>query len=228
MSDFPSTLPLFPVSGALLLPHTRLPLVAFEARYIALVEDALGGNRLIGMIQPSQEKIKQEQEQEQEQEEQEQEEKEQEEKDELYDIGCAGRIVRYEELDDGRRFIVLRGVRRFRRAQEQAMAEGGYRRFTVSCEEFALDEVAPVADISLPRERLKQVLQEVSVLPEDFDLAALLACGDEEVVNLLSILCPFAPSEKQALLEQPDALQRSRTLLTLLDMQAAVESSTRH
>ena len=221
MNDFPSTLPLFPVSGALLLPHTRLPLVAFEARYIALVEDALGGNRLIGMIQPSQEKIKQEQEQEE-------EEKEQEEKDELYDIGCAGRIVRYEELDDGRRFIVLRGVRRFRRAQEQAMAEGGYRRFAVSCEEFALDEVAPVADISLPRERLKQVLQEVSVLPEDFDLAALLACGDEEVVNLLSILCPFAPSEKQALLEQPDALQRSRTLLTLLDMQAAVASSTRH
>ena len=223
MSDFPSTLPLFPVSGALLLPHTRLPLVAFEARYIALVEDALGGNRLIGMIQPSQK-----QEQEQEQEEKEEEEKEQEEKDELYDIGCAGRIVRYEELDDGRRFIVLRGVRRFRRAQEQAMAEGGYRRFAVSCEEFALDEVAPVADISLPRERLKQVLQEVSVLPEDFDLAALLACGDEEVVNLLSILCPFAPSEKQALLEQPDALQRSRTLLTLLDMQAAVASSTRH
>ncbi len=197
-----------------MLPHARLPLVAFEPRYIALVEDALSGNRLIGMIQPYEEEGK--------------EVEEKQKVDNLYHIGCVGRIVRYEELEDRRRFIVLKGVRRFRRAQEQAMAEGGYRRFAVSYEEFALDEIAPAVDVSLPRERLQRVLKEVSVLPKDFDMEALLACGDEEVVNLLCILCPFAPSEKQALLEQPDALERSRTLLTLLDMQATVDSSTRH
>ena len=218
MSVFPATLPLFPVSGALLLPHARLPLVAFEPRYVALVEDALSGDRLIGMIQPSQKEG-----------EEEGGKKDMDEEGfELYHIGCVGRIVRFEELEDRRRFIVLRGVRRFRRLREQAMAEGGYRRFAVSCEEFALDEATPAVDVSLPRDRLRRVLEQASVLPEDFDMAALLACGDEEVVNLLCILCPFTPSEKQALLEQPNALARSRTLLTLLDMQAATASSTRH
>ena len=195
-----------------MLPHARLPLVAFEPRYIALVEDALGTNRLIGMIQPQDGGSKAE---------------ETQGAAPLYRIGCAGRIVRYEELEDGKRFVVLKGVRRFRRAQEQATAEGGYRRFAVEGEEFALDEVAPIVDIALPRERLRRVLQELSVLPDDFDIASLFACGDEEVVNLLSILCPFAPSEKQALLEEPSSVERSRTLLTLLDMQAAA-SSTRH
>ncbi len=199
-----------------MLPQARLPLVAFEPRYVALVEDALSGNRLIGMIQPNPKEGEEEK------------EKMEEEESELYHIGCVGRIVRFEELEDRRRFIVLKGVRRFRRLREQAMAEGGYRRFTVSSEEFALDEEAPAVDVSLPRERLQRVLEQASVLPEDFDMAALLACGDEEVVNLLCVLCPFTPSEKQALLEQPNALARSRTLLTLLDMQAATASSTRH
>ena len=108
------------------------------------------------------------------------------------------------------------------------MAEGGYRSFAVRSEEFALDEAAPAADMGLPRERLQSLLQESAVLPADFDTAALLACGDEEVVNLLCILCPFSPNEKQALLEQPNVIERSRTLLTLLDMQAATASSMRH
>ena len=218
MSSFPATLPIFPVVGALLLPHARLPLVAFEPRYIALVEDTLREGRMIGMVQPRDSKKVGAGEE---------GEAREDGKDDLYRIGCAGRIVRYEEWDDGRRFIVLKGVRRFRRTHEQERAKGGYRRFAVSSEEFALDEVAPASDIGLPRERLERVLRGASVLPNDFDMAGLLACGDEEVVNLLCVLCPFAPNEKQALLEEASAVARSRTVLTLLDMQAA-SSSTRH
>lgn len=206
MSDyFPSELPIFPLAGALLLPHARLPLMAFEPRYIAMVEDTLSADRLIGMLQPRNKSG------------------------ELYEIGCSGRIVRFDELEDKRCFIILKGVRRFRAITEQPLAPGGYRRFTIDGQDFALDESSPAVDVGLARERLKKALRHSArdILPSDFDLAALLACGDEEIINLLSILCPFAPSEKQALLEVPTVIERGESLITLLEMEAFTAPTSR-
>lgn len=204
--SFPSELPVFPLSGVLLLPHARLPLMAFEPRYVALVEDALACGRLIGMLQPR------------------------EGGEELYEIGCLGRIVRFEELEDSRRFIVLKGVRRFRTIEERPLAQGGYRRFRVEGSEFLLDENPPCSEAELPRARLQKAIKQSArdILPSDFDLNALLACGDEEIINLLSILCPFSAHEKQALLERPNVVERGRSLLALLEMEAFSSSKVKH
>ncbi len=205
-TSFPKELPIFPLSGALLLPNARLPLMAFEPRYVAMVEDALASGRLIGMLQPREGGEK------------------------LYEVGCVGLIVRFEELEDNRRFIVLKGIRRFRTVAEKPLAQGGYRRFQVDGSEFLLDEEPPCSEAGLQRERLQKAIEHSArdILPSDFDLTALLACGDEEIINLLSILCPFSPHEKQALLEVPNVIERGKSLLVLLEMETFSASKAKH
>ena len=204
--SFPSELSIFPLSGALLLPNARLPLMAFEPRYVTMVEDALACGRLLGMLQPREGGEK------------------------LYDVGCLGRIVRFEELEDSRRFIVLKGVRRFRTLAESPLAQGGYRRCKIDGSEFLLDENPPRSEAGLPRERLQKAIEDSArdILPADFDLNALLACGDEEIINLLSILCPFSTHEKQALLEAENVVERGKALLALLEMEAFSASKAKH
>src|SRR5487761_2729011 len=97
--DLPGTLPVFPLTGALLLPRGELPLNVFEPRYLAMVDAALSGNRLIGMVQPT-------------------EHEDATLKPKLSAIGCAGRITSYRETGDGRYLITLTGICRFRVADE--------------------------------------------------------------------------------------------------------------
>src|ERR1035441_9807210 len=99
LTDLPATLSIFPLTGVVLLPHAALPLNVFEPRYLALVDDALSGNRLIGLIQPT-------------------ESEEAVLKPKLSDVGCAGRIVSYRETEDNRYLITLAGVCRFRVREE--------------------------------------------------------------------------------------------------------------
>src|SRR6202042_1110541 len=100
-AEMPATIPLFPLTGALLLPRRPIQLTVFEPRYLEMLDDTLSGERLIGVIQPSIE-----------------EEMISDPAPELYPLGCAGRIVQYAEIGDGRCFLTLMGVARFHMAAE--------------------------------------------------------------------------------------------------------------
>ncbi|HTQ80990.1 MAG TPA: LON peptidase substrate-binding domain-containing protein [Thermoanaerobaculia bacterium] len=201
----PSPLPLFPLTGSLLLPGNYLPLNIFEPRYRSMVADAMEGERHIGMIQPFVPR--------------------QDnwpaldappENPELYRVGCAGRIERCEPQADGRYLILLKGVCRFRLRRELSL-ERGYRRGEVDYQEFALDWQE--TDNPLSPERTLSALRRFGKAHElDLDYDLLGSLPGVSLVNGLAVALPFLPAEKQALLEAPDPEARQDLLLTLMDM----------
>jgi len=207
----PAALPVFPLTGSLLLPGNWLPLNVFEPRYRNLVEDATGKQRgprersWIGMIQP---RLPQQ--------------------DnwpalgatpanpELYTVGCAGRIERCEAQPDGRYLILLKGVSRFRVRRELALRRG-YRRVAADYAEFAADLGEP--EVALDPAPLLQALQafgQAQGLSFDFDV--LSALPGVALLNGLAVALPFPPAEKQLLLEAEGPHQRQQLLLTLMGM----------
>ncbi len=192
-SDLPQAIPVFPLPGALLLPRARMPLHIFEPRYLAMIEDVLKTpERLIGMIQPSGSRG-------------------------LHLIGCAGRLTGFSETEDGRYMITLTGVSRFRTIAE---IEGftPYRRFDVSWNGFDRDLGKVESDYDLDREALLALLSRYFIdqgLSTDWD--AMKDAEDELLINSLSMLCPFPPEDKQALLEAPTLAYRRETLITLIE-----------
>jgi len=203
----PEILPIFPLTGVLLLPRGRLPLNIFEPRYLALVRDALGGERLIGMVQPNEPQ-----------------------RDNIgqgalnppvYQIGCAGRITQFAETDDNRFLVTLTGVSRFRIADELPVLSG-YRRVVPDWQPFARDREA-AGELHFDRARLigglKSYFEQRKLL---VDWSAVEKAPSEYLITSLAMACPFAPSEKQALLEAADLVERARLLTTLVEM-AAVE-----
>jgi len=197
-ADLPDAIPLFPLPGALLLPRARLPLQIFEPRYLAMLDDVLKTqHRLIGMIQPF------------------------DRRDELYKIGCAGRVTSFAETEDGRYMITLSGVSRFRLSGE---VEGftPYRRGRISWEGFGADLGAAESDETCNRQALVALLArffEARDLSTDWE--AMQSAEDELLINSLSILCPFEPEDKQALLEAPTLKTRRETLVALLEFALA-------
>ena len=198
----PRELPIFPLTGALLLPRGQMPLNIFEPRYVDLFADALGAGRMIGMVQPT-------------------------DPGEtglsvpdgtaLYPIGCAGRIASFQETDDGRFLITLRGLCRFRIVEELAMRRG-YRRMVVDFSRYAAD-LDDTGGFAVDRERLLAALREYfSVLGIEADWQAIDKAPDERLVTTLAMVCPFAPSEKQALLESPDMTERAKLMIGLVEM----------
>lgn len=197
-SELPDTVPVFPLPGALLLPRARLPLHIFEPRYLAMLDDTLKtSHRLIGMIQPR------------------------ESGDEgnvpLHAFGCAGRLTAFSETDDGRYMITLRGVSRFR---VNAEVEGftPYRRCNVNWSGFERDLGPPEDDRGFDRDGFFDLLSryfEAEGLQTDW--TALKEAENELLINSLSMLCPFDPEDKQALLEAPSLRTRRETLVTLIE-----------
>jgi Lon protease-like protein len=197
-ADLPDTIPVFPLPGALLLPRARLPLHIFEPRYLAMIEDTMKTqHRLIGMIQPY--------------------EGPDDSKKRLHHIGCAGRLSAFSETEDGRYMITLNGISRFRVLKE---IEGfpPYRRCEVSWDGFARDLGPTEKDPGLNRERFLELLGRFfddQSLKTDWD--SLQEADDELLINSLSMLCPFDPEDKQALLEAPTLETRRETLVTLIE-----------
>ena len=203
--DLPASLPIFPLPGALLLPGGRLPLNIFEPRYLNMVRDALAGERLIGMIQPS-------------------EESEDPGSAETYRTGCVGRIVAFSETDDGRYLITLAGLIRFDVAEELPLEEG-YRRVAANFERFRDDLIEDTEGID--RDSLLEALRayfEVTGL--DSDWSAVEKAPDESLVTSLAMACPFDPPEKQALLEAMTLSDRAETLITILRMSVLESDQT--
>ncbi|MEM6408036.1 MAG: LON peptidase substrate-binding domain-containing protein [Pseudomonadota bacterium] len=196
-ADLPDTIPVFPLPGALLLPRARLPLHLFEPRYLQMFEDTLKTSaRLIGMVQPHDGPGG---------------------KAQLHTIGCAGRITQFSETEDGRYMITLSGISRFR-VQEEITGFSPYRKAKVSWTGFERDLGFVEKDKQFDRDKflvlLKKYFQDQD-LKTDWD--SLKEAEDELLINSLSMLCPFEPEERQALLEAPSLSTRRETLVTLIE-----------
>ncbi len=201
LSDLPATLPIFPLTGVVLLPHSALPLNVFEPRYLALVDDALSGNRLIGMIQPA-------------------ESEDEVAKPRLSEVGCAGRIISYRETDDNRYLITLAGLCRFR-VKEEIGVLSPYRQVACDFSPFASDLAQSEAG-EFPRDRLLAALKNyLSRRDMKADWNSVMTAPPESLVNALAMMCPFEPAEKQALLEAPSWVDRVSTLVALLEISTA-------
>jgi uncharacterized protein len=209
-ASLPATIPIFPLSGVLLLPRGRLPLNIFEPRYLAMTKDALGGERLIGMVQPS------------------------EPQDDnrgggqmnppVYPVGCAGRITAFAETDDGRYLITLTGVSRFRIKEELPLLSG-YRRVVADWAPFARDR-DETAEPGFDRERFARALKGYFAQRQiSADWEAIEKAPGEHLLTSIAMLCPFAPNEKQALLEAGDLEERARLLVALIEM-ATIKPTT--
>ena len=197
LEDMPARIPVFPLSGVLLLPGGKLPLNIFEPRYLAMTQDALCTDRLIGMIQPQ----------------------EDDEKDEpsLYRTGCVGRITSFSETEDGRFMITLTGIARFN-VEQELECRSGYRRVLADWCSFA-DDFDAVDDLSLDRDRLMRGLRDYFALhgmKADWD--SIENAEDRQLLTTLAMVCPFDSLEKQALLEAPTMQERGEMMLTLLEM----------
>ena len=206
-ADLPASIPVFPLEGAILLPRAELPLNIFEPRYLRMVDDALKGARLIGMIQPtgdggatgspaSRSAP-------------------------LSKVGCAGRITSFQELPDGRLLVVLTGVARFR-PREEILSTTPYRILSIDFDAFP-DDLKPGADEeAVDRDRLIGALRQfLAARQASADWRRIEATGSEQLVNWLSLASPFAPREKQALLEAPTLAARADMLIALAEMETA-------
>lgn len=191
-AQLPDRLPLFPLSGALLLPRARLPLQIFEPRYLAMLADVLKtDHRLIAMIQPA--------------------------GDGLAAVGCAGRVVAFSEEEDDRLLIQLRAVSRFRLvAAEESFLP--YLTAEVDWSDFEADRAASETDPGFQRqpflERLRRFM-DARDLQTDWD--AVADADNEQLINSLAILLPLEPEEKQALLEAGTLAERRALLDGLVE-----------
>ena len=202
LEDLPQILPVFPLPGVLLLPEGRLPLNIFEPRYLAMVQDALGWGRLIGMIQPNGPEPKPGAEP------------------DLYETGCAGRISSFSETEDGRILLTLTGVCRFN-IRSEVESPRGYRRVVADWSPFRAD-LDEAGEPELDRTRLLGLLKVyLKMKAIDLNWHALENAGNLALSVSLPMALPFEASEKQAMLEAKTPALRAETLLTLLEMSVA-------
>jgi Lon protease-like protein len=200
-ADLPATIPVFPLPGALLLPRGQLPLNIFEPRYLAMTDDALrDGHRMIGMIQPesAHEAARG--------------------KPVLFKVGCVGRITQLAESGDGRYIIELTGVSRFRIEQELKV-KTAYRQAKVTYAPFADDFVAGKGEDDVDRDGLLRALTDfMNANDMKADWEDIEQAPTEALVNGLSMMAPYGPPEKQALLEAPDLKTRADQLVAITEI----------
>jgi Lon protease-like protein len=198
LDDLPMTLPVFPLTGAVLLPRGQLPLNVFEPRYLAMIDTALAGARFIGMIQPV-------------------EHEETVLTPALSRVGCAGRITGFRETEDNRYLITLTGICRFRVAEE-LIADSPFRQVRPDYTSY-LDDLIEDSNEHFPRDRLLGALKAyLSHRDLKADWKAVTNAPPETLVNALAMLCPFEPAEKQALVEARNWRERVDTLVALLEI----------
>ncbi|GJE27743.1 LON peptidase substrate-binding domain-containing protein [Methylobacterium organophilum] len=200
-ADCPGVIPVFPLPGALLLPRGQMPLNIFEPRYLAMVDEALRTDRIIGMIQPDAEGGGSPM------------------APRLYRIGCAGRISQFAETGDGRYLISLTGVARFR-VESEIAGPTPFRRCQVSYDDFASDFEARAGEEQVDREGVLKALRDfVEVNDLKVDWSGIEEAPNEALVNALCMMSPFGVREKQAMLEAPDLKTRAEVLVAVTEME---------
>lgn len=203
--DLPSTIPIFPLEGALLLPGGRMPLNIFEPRYLQMVDEAVAGSRLIGVIQPSLDGALREDGEPQ-----------------LCNVGCAGRIIAFSETGDGRYLISLQGVCRFRIAHELTV-KTPFRQAKPAPFLADLDDDPAANEIDRPA-LLKAFRAYLQANDLEADWESVSRAENAMLVNALSMMAPYGPAEKQALLEAADLKTRAETLIAITEMALAREN----
>lgn len=197
--DLPNVIPVFPLSGALLLPGAQLPLNIFEPRYLSLIDDALAGKRLVGIIQPSFDALQNGKASKG-----------------LCQVGCIGRITSIAETGDGRYILSLTGICRFRLIEELTVITP-YRQARIA--PFANDLTGEDDEASVDRAALLGAFRaylDANTLEADWE--SVEKAGNATLVNSMSMMSPYGPAEKQALLEAPDLKTRAETLVAITEL----------
>lgn len=198
-ADLPEEIPVFPLDSVLLLPRGHLPLNIFEPRYLAMVDQALGGTRLIGILQPRAEDGP--------------------EAGELARVGCIGRITEFSETGDGRYLITLTGIARFR-VVEETPTPAPYRTAKVDYVPYEVDFQPRTGEDDVDREALVKALRAFSEAREvEVDWGSVARAPTEALVNALSMMSPYGSKEKQALLEAPDLKTRAELLVAITEIE---------
>jgi uncharacterized protein len=203
-ADLPRVLPIFPLSDVLLLPGGQLPLNIFEPRYLAMIRDALAGERMIGMVQPC-------------------EPAEDIGTAKVYGIGCAGRITAFSETPDGRNEITLTGVIRFEIDRSLPNFDG-YRRIVPDYGRFQGDLATDgdgCGETGIDRDRLLSTLGAYfDATGIEGDWSAIEETGSARLVTSLAMVCPFDGAEKQALLEAVTLREQVAAMTIIMELAA--------
>ncbi len=201
--ELPAVFPVFPLAGVLLLPRGELPLNIFEHRYIAMVDDALKGARIIGMIQPEPDREAQTA------------------TPALCSIGCAGRITQFAETGDGRYLVTLTGIARFKLTEEIAVMTP-YRQCGADFSPFLVDFRPCAGEDQVDRAGILRTLRDYAETNHlQIDWNSVNSAPNELLVNALSMMSPCSPKEKQALLEAQDLKGRADVLVAITEMELA-------
>lgn len=212
-SELPNRLAIFPLSGAVLMPFGHLPLNIFEPRYLNLIDNVLGAGRILGMIQPREAHAELVPDDAQ-----------------LFDIGTAGRIIQFQDSGDGRYLITLEGLSRFRlRSAVAPVGDQGYRCVDADFAPFEHDLDPTEQDDGPGRERILSLMQDYFGDKDiEADWEAVSKAPYEALIASLSMSCPFAPQEKQALLECENHEERAHMLISLFEMSIASSAPVPH
>lgn len=207
-ADLPATVPVFPLSGGLLLPFSQRPLNVFEPRYLQMVDRALGADRIIGLVQPEdtteespQGKVK------------------------LRKIGTLGRITHFEEIEDSRYLIILDGLTRFELGDELTVMTP-YRQFHVAADSFATDFERGFGAERVNRARFLKMMRDYAEFANlSLDWDEIDKTGTAELVNFCCMVSPYGAAEKQLLLEATSLEDRAETLIALAEIEMARSGS---
>ena len=204
LADLPRSVPVFPLTGALLLPFSHRPLNIFEPRYVDLVDAALRGDRLIGLIQPEDTSVESPMD-----------------RTPLQSVGCLGRLTHFEENSEGRYFIILEGVVRFRLASELNVMTP-YRQCTIDASAFADDFTRDFGEEAVDRERFVQMMRDYADFADiELNWEEIERTGTADLVNFCCMVSPYGAAEKQVLLEAPTLEQRAETLIAMTEYEMA-------
>ncbi len=190
--DIPSSIPIFPLDNVLLLPFGKLPLNIFEERYIKMTLDSLKSHRMIGIIQPKNNN------------------------NELFQMGCIGKITSYIETPDYRLVLNLEGICRFV-LHERNLNTRGYYQATIDCNDYLedLNNIEPNFDRS---NLIQKYTNFFKMKKLDIDKDVLSETSNLQLLSTLAMLAPFNKIDKQAILESPNISSRINTINSILDL----------
>jgi Lon protease-like protein len=204
LAEVPRTVPVFPLAGALLLPFAQRPLNIFEPRYVEMIDAALAGNRMIGLIQPEDTS-----------------EESPRGRATLQAIGCLGRLTHFEESAEGRYFVILEGVCRFE-ARTELTVMTPYRQFQIDATRFASDFDRTFGEDAVDRDRFLKMMRDYAEFGNfELNWSEIEKTGTADLVNFCCMVSPYGAAEKQLLLEADSLEARAEALIALAEVEMA-------